>query len=287
MKKWQAARAAGLGALVLLVLGLAAWAFPLLHAAFLLRGAWKAGGFQYHFSVELEEQNLSGQQMQIARGLAWLFGGSEPSGLAWEITGRTADGLAYGKLYCKGSKVPVTELYAEKGGGLVNVEMPYQSIREQLSSQYPMLGALLPEWEYGAYLSSTQAEELFPVKFEELFRTGELSESHVPSFWESLRILMGMKWKKGEHGVRQFEMERGGYLVLLEIAKEEGSPVLRFEVLDQTGAKAAARYEGKVTFQETEEIVFPDSVIEEKDIQQFVKLLDILRRLEGMLPNIF
>lgn len=287
MKKRQAAIAVGAVALALLALGLAAWLFPLFHAAFLLQDAWGAGGFQYGFSVELDEKNLSGQQKQIAQSAAWLFGGNGSSGMDWEINGRVADGLAYGKVYCKGSKNPVTELYAEKSEALINVEMPYQSIRENLASQYPMLGDFLPEWDYGTYLSSAQAEELFQVDLQELFRGGELAESHVPSFWESLRILMGMKRKKGEHGGRQFETEIGDYLVLLEIVKEEGTPVLGFAVTDQTGRKAAVRYVGKITFQEPGEIVVPDSVIEDKDVQQFAELLESFQRLEGMLKKAF
>lgn len=286
-KKRKAAAAALLGAVALLALGLAVWAFPLLHAAFLLRSAWKAGGFQYRFSVELEGENLSGQQKQFARSLAWLFGGSEPSGLSWEIAGRAADGRAYGKVYCKGSKIPVTELYAAKDMALVNVEMPYQSIREQISSQHPMLGALLPEWEYGTFLSSAQAEELFQVDLQKLFRAGELAESHKPSFWEILRILSGMERKKNENGARQFEAELGDYLVLLEIAEEKGTPVLGFQLSDQAGRKAAARCAGKVTFQKPEKITLPDATVDEEDIQKLGKLLDILKGLGRTLDKLF
>ncbi len=82
-------------------------------------------------------------------------------------------------------------------------------------------------------------------------------------------------------------MELGGYLVLLEIAEEGGTPVLGFTVSDQTGRRAAARYVGQVTFQGTEEIVVPDSVIEDKNVQQLAKLLEILRGLEGMLKKVF
>lgn len=287
MKKWQAATAALLGALVLLVLGFAFWAFPLLHAAFLLHGAKSSSGFRYGFSVELEEKNLSGQQKQAARSLAWLFGGSDPSGLEWEIAGRASEGRAYGKVYCKGGKAPVTELYGWKEMALLNVEMPYQSIRENLSSQHPMLGAFLPEWEYGTFLSSAQAEELFQIDLQGLFRAGELAGGYDLTFWEILRILLGMERKKSEHGARQFEMELEGYLVLLEIAEEGGTPVLGFTVSDQTGRRAAARYVGQVTFQGTEEIVVPDSVIEDKNVQQLAKLLEILRGLEGMLKKVF
>ena len=135
MKKWQAATAALLGALVLLVLGFVFWAFPLLHAAFLLHGARSSGGFRYRFSVELEEKNLSGQQKQAARSLAWLFGGSDPSGLEWEIAGRASEGRAYGKVYCKGGKAPVRQIFHIVK--MIGRGMGHQDIKASVAKNLP------------------------------------------------------------------------------------------------------------------------------------------------------
>lgn len=271
--------------LVLVFLTLAVWLFPLIRAAFLLHDMAELRGFRYEISMELDEENLSEKQKQLTNVLAWALSGGESSGMSWKVTGRVSDGLAYGQVYCEGCEEPVTELYVGQEEGLINVQMLYDSIRGNLIAHHPLLGSALPEWGYGDFLSSTQMEEIFQVDLEELFRIEELTENHVRSSWESFRVLMAMKSRKGADGGRQFETELGDYQVVLEITKDGEYPSMDIRVSDRTEVKEVASYTGKFAFQEAEKIVFPDSLMAEKEIQQFEKLWSVIDGLQKMLPE--
>ncbi|MCI8684378.1 MAG: hypothetical protein HFH50_15660 [Lachnospiraceae bacterium] len=264
---------AGLGgAFLLVLLVLAVWLIPLVRTVFLIRGMAKSGGFQYEAAVEIEEENLSKQQKDIIRLLSWALTGKENAGMSWEITGRMSEELVYGKVFCQGSSEPVTELYLDQDEAFVNLEMFYDSIRDNVPRQQPFLGSLFPEWKYGAFLSSRQAEEIFQIDLKEWFRPQELAETQTYSVRELLGLLLKLKRQKGPGGERQFVLEAGDYQAVLEIAKKEQAPLLKVLVSDRTESKEVSAYTGTFIFRKTEEIVLPDSKIEDEDIRQLAKL---------------
>lgn len=264
---------AGLGgALLLVLLALAVWLIPLVRTVCLLHGMAKSEGFQYEAAVEIEEENLSKQQKDIIRLLSWALTGKENAGMSWEITGRMSEGLVYGKVFCQGSSEPVTELYLDQDEAFVNLEMFYDSIRDNVLRQQPFLGNLFPEWEYGAFLSSRQAEEIFQIDLKEWFRPQELTETQTYSVRELLGLLLKLKRQKGPGGERQFVLEARDYQAVLEIAKKEQAPLLKVLVSDRTESKEVSAYTGTFIFRKTEEIVLPDSKIEDEDIRQLAKL---------------
>ncbi len=264
---------AGIGtALLLAVLISAVWLAPLIQTAFLLQGMSKSGGFQFEIAIELEEENLSKQQEQMIRMLAWALAGRENSGMSWEINGRVSEGLAYGEVFCKGCSEPITELYFGQEEGFINLEMLYDSMRDNMLRQQPFLGGVLPEWGYGAFLSSRQVEEIFQVDLEELFWTDRLAEKKTYSVREILGFLWGMKRQKSPDGGYQFEAEVGDYQAVLEIIRKDQIPLLKVLVSDRTRDKEISSYKGKFVFHEAEEIVLPESRMEEEDIRQFEKL---------------
>lgn len=278
--------AAGIGAvLALVLLTLLIFIFPLVQAAILLHDVSEFQGFEYEMSMELKEENLSESQKKWFSSLAWALGDEENSGMSFQIAGRVSDSLAYGQVYYEGYEEPVTELFFRQGEGRINVKMLYDSIRENLIVQHPLLGAGLWEWEYGEYLSSSQIEEIFQVDFAELFQAEELTGNHNRSFWESFRMLLGMESKKGADGGRQFETELGEYHVLLEIKREGEYPSINLTAFDRTGSREAASFAGAFTFQETEEIIFPDSLMDDKDIQQFANLWSVVDGLQNIFPE--
>ncbi|EOS22912.1 hypothetical protein C806_03533 [Lachnospiraceae bacterium 3-1] len=277
---------AGLSAVVVVIfLALAVWIFPLAHAAFLLRDVSKFQGFSYEISVNQKEENLSQQQKQAAYALAWMLGGGESLDMSFHITGRASEGLAYGEIYWEGCEKPITELYVRQEEGLMNVEMLYDAIRENLTAQSPFLGNIMPEWGYGEFLSSTQLEQIFQVDLAELFRAKGLKDTHSFSFWEGFRMLIGMKSRKGPDGGRQFETKVGDYQVVLEIKRDGAHPSMDVVVLDQTENKEGTSYTGRFVFQETERIVVPDSAMSDNEIQQLAKLWSGMSSLGSMFPR--
>ncbi len=272
--------------LVLILLGAAVRLFPLIHAAVLLGDISKHQGFRYEISIEPQEENLTESQKQLTGSLVWVLGNGESSSMSFRIAGRVSEGKAYGQVFFEGQEEPVTELYFQQGEGLLNVKMLYDSIQQNLTAQHPLLGAGLPEWEYGEFLSSAQIEKIFQIDFSELFHTEELTENHTHSFWQSLRMLIGMKSRKGADGGRQFEAELGEYHVLLEIKREGQYPAIDIAASNRAGNQAPASYTGTFIFQETEKIIFPDSLADDKDIQQFADFWSVMGGLQNMLPEL-
>lgn len=274
---------AGVGtALLLAVLALALWLFPLIRMAFLLHHISETGGFQYEIAIDLEEENLSKQQRQVIPVLAWALTGQEDSGMSWEINGRVSEGLMYGAVFCKGSSQPVTELYFGQEEGLINVEMLYDSLRDNLIRQHPLVGGALPEWGYGSFLSSGQAEELFQIDLKELFQAKDLTENQTYSAREIFGILMGMKRQKGPDGETQFAAEIGDYQITLELSKKDKTPSLKILGSDETQSKEVSAYTGTFLFQKPEQILLPDSRMDDKDIRQFAKLWEAIAGLWDM-----
>lgn len=271
---------AGIGASVLLMLlCLAIWAVPLIQTAFLLGDVSE---FEYELSVDLEEKNLTEQQKQLVDILSLILTGGENSALSWEIDGRVSDGTAFGQIYCKGRKEPVTEVYFQQEEGYLNVEMLYNTIRDNVLEQHPLLGRAVPEWGYGAFLSTAQVEEMFHVDLKDLFQSEELTENQKNSPLELFRIFLGMKRKRGADGQRQFEIELENYRILLEPGKEKDRPAVRVKASDQSEGQAAAVYNGKFVFGDTEKVTVPDDRMTDRDVQQYARLWEGISSIQEL-----
>ena len=124
---------------------------------------------------------------------------------------------------------------------------------------------------------------MFQVDLEKLFQAEELRENQAYSAQEIFGVLMGMKRQKGPNGANQFEAEMGDYQAVFEIAKEDKIPFLNILASDRTQKKEVSSFKGKFVFQETEEIVLPDSRMEDEDIRQFANLWQGITGLQDMM----
>lgn len=75
----------------------------------------------------------------------------------------------------------------------------------------------------------------------------------------------------------------GDYQAVFEIAKEDKIPFLNILASDRTQKKEVSSFKGKFVFQETEEIVLPDSRMEDEDIRQFANLWQGITGLQDMM----
>ena len=273
--------AAGIGALMLLlVLGLAVWAAPLVRTAFLMHGVSMEDGLQYKVSVKLEEGNLPEGQQQLAGMLSALIG--EGAGQSWTMAGRARGGRLYGELYCEGISEPVTELYFCEGKGAVNVEMLYSAVQREVVKKYPLAQHVFPDWEYGTFLSGEQLEEVFQIDLEEMFQAKGMASGHGISAWEAFWTLAGMERSKGKRGGVQFGTSLGEYQASLEFAKEGRAPVVYLQAFDKSSKQKIAECTGEFAFQQVEEVGFPDSFLEEEDIKRLAKLWSAAQGLGGL-----
>ncbi|MCI9136276.1 MAG: hypothetical protein HFH48_01730 [Lachnospiraceae bacterium] len=276
MKKKYAVTGAAVAAAAV-ILGIIIWAMPLLQTAMMFRGVKDYQEFQYEISMELSEKNLSEEEKGLIEVISWCLGAEE--GMSWRVAGRVQGDDVYAELCGEGAEAPVTEIYLCQGKSAVNVEMLYETIRQNIQNLHPLLGRVLPEWKYGAFLSSAQIEEIFQVDLNELLQMELLTENQTPSWRQGIRALSGMKRGKGAHGERQFETEMEDYRLLLEFQREENIPSIDVLASDRTKEQKIAEYSGKVSFEETEEILFPEEFLKDEDVRQFAKLWSRIQTL--------
>lgn len=261
------------------ILAVFIWAMPLLQTAMMFRGVEDYREFQYEISLKLAEKNLSREQRQLIEAVSNCLGAKEE--MAWSVAGRVHGESVYAQLYWEGAKEPVTEIYLCQGKSAINVKMLYETIQKNIQSLHPLLGRALPDWAYGTFLSSEQIEEIFQVDLDELLQVELLAEHQTNSTWQSIRMLSKMKRGKGEHGERQFETNVEDYHLLLEFQREEKQPSLRVLASDKTEKQKVGAYAGKISFGETEEIVYPDEFLEDEDIRQFARLWAAIQGFVG------
>lgn len=264
--------AAGVGAALLaLFLAAAIWAAPLVRAVFSLRGASVEDGLQYKVSVELEPGSLTEGQGRLLGMVSALFG-EDRAGLSWNVVGRARGGSLYGELFCEGISEPVTELYFSDGKGAVNVEMLYGAVEKAVVDKYPLAQHIFPDWEYGAFLSNSQLEEAFQIDLEGMFQITGMAEGSRISAWRAFWMLAGMERSKGEHGGARFGVSLGGYKVTMEFTRQGNAPVVYVQAFGEGGEPKIAECAGEFEFREVGKVVFPESFMEEQEVQQLEKL---------------
>lgn len=263
--------------LAVLLFGTVVWAMPYIQSARIFGGVKDFGSFHYEISARLCEENLSQEQQQLMEAVSWCLGAEDSQ--FWKAVGNVCDDKIYARIYWEGVKDPVTEIYFSQEESLINVKMLYETIQKNVEKAHPLVGKILPDWKYGTYLSQKQMEESFQIDLEELLQTKMLLEDQKSSGWHSFSTLVKMDREKGEHGNPRFETERESYQISLEFEKEEGIPTVRMEAVDQTQKEEIAEYAGVVQFGEPEEIVFPEELMSEKDLEGFVKFWSGIQEL--------
>lgn len=284
MKKWYIAM--GVGAFLVVCLAVGIWSFPLVQAAFMLNKVPDFNRFTYEVSLELNEENLSEEQRQFMNVMSWMLNVDKDACSKWKASGTFQEDFTYAKIYCEGLDEPVTEVYFSEKESAINIQMLYETIRQNVRNSHPLLGGLLPEWGYGEYISIEQIEEIFQVDLKEMFRIERPTENRKQGLWQSFLMLTEMDRRKGDNGELQFETDFHTYQVLLEFAEKDENTVIGISGSDTEKSQKIAGYTGEVTFDSPEEIIFPDSLMEEAEIRQFAKLWATLCEMKDKVDKI-
>lgn len=272
-------RYAGIIALCVLLLLIGIWCAPLAKTAYILHKVTDFHRFHYGISLNLNEDNLSGEQQKFVNVMSWLLGVDEQELMTWRLEGICYDDSIYAQLYCEGLKEPVTELYVCKEEKAVNVKMLYESIQNNIVCSYPLAKAVLPEWEYGEYLSFAQIEDIFGVKLEEIFKLEYPLKVEQQSVLQNFLTLTSMERKKGADGERQFGTKMDTYEIWLELKELDESPAVWAEGSDEENSQFLKQWESEIIFDNVEKVSYPESLMEQSDVEKFAKLWAFLTQL--------
>lgn len=273
------------------VLCAAVWAYPLLQAARTLKSLAGAQGIDFEINIALNRDRLSEGQERFLETAALLLQTEESSCMSWEISGRLSGGHGYAEISCEGLKGAVTDVYFSKDYTVVNVKMLYEALRDNFMDVHPVMGNLMKDWEYSDYVSLEQLEEIFQVEIGNIYRLDLPEGISGQNTWLNLLALCRMDRKKSAGGRRQFGMQWDSYQVSLEIGEsdrepedsageedgQERVPGAAVYGLDTTDGQIVKSYEAEFSAGAGREITFPDSVMGQKEIEQFQGLRDILR----------
>ena len=261
------------------VLCAAAWAFPLLQAARSLKHLADAESIDYKINMTLNKEKLSQGQQQFLETVSWILQAEESACLSWEASGSVSGGQGYAQISCKGLEGFVTDVSFSGDDAFVNARMLYETVQENFTGAHPILGNLLPDWEYSDYISLKQIEEIFQADIMSMCRPNLPGQPSGKSVWDNLAALLRMERKKAEGGRQQFAMRQDGYQVTLEIEEPSG---LAAWGTDVTGGQAIKSWKAEAAGGPAKEISLPETVMEQEEIDRFRELWKMAEGALGM-----
>ncbi len=255
--------------------------FPLLQAARTLHRVLDAECVDYEMDITLNPDRLSGEQRKFLGAVSWLLETEESACMSWNIRGYRSGGQGYAQISCKGLEGNVTDVYFREGETIVNVKMLYETLQKNFSGAHPVLGVLLPEWQFSDYISLEQIEEIFQVDIRSMFQLSMPKELSGGNVWQYLMILHGIERKKSVGGRQQFAVAWNGYQVEIGIGKAGQAPEISVVGTDGEEQGMIASYNVFVSSAAAKETAYPDSVMEQEEIRQFQDLWGTIKGLQG------
>lgn len=269
--------------------------FPLLRAAQTVRRVLSAEDMEYNIQVTLNQKQFSDKQEQFLQAVSWILETRESDCLSWKASGAFSDGQGHAQIFCAGLDGPVTEVHFEKNELWVNVKMLYEALQNNFTSAHPLLGRLLPDWKYSDYMSLEQMEEMFQIDVRGMFMPDMPRGASGQNTWKYIMMLSQMERKKMEDGRQQFSMDWNGYQVAVEIAKpgravkfseaQPGKaayePDIFIEGEDRGGGRIIASYQAEISASPAREMTAPDSVMTQDEMEQFMKLWELVKGMQG------
>ncbi len=255
--------------------------FPLLQAARTLHRVLDAECVDYEMDITLNPDRLSEEQRNLLKAVSWVLETEESACMSWNIRGYRSGGQGYAQISCKGLEGNVTDVYFREGETIVNVKMLYETLQKNFSGAHPVLGVLLPEWQFSDYISLEQIEEIFQVDIRSMFQLSMPKELSGGNVWQYLMILHGIERKKSVGGRQQFAVAWNGYQVEIGIGKAGQAPEISVVGTDGEEQGMIASYNIFVSSAAAKETAYPDSVMEQEEIRQFQDLWGTIKGLQG------
>lgn len=275
--------------------GVAVRFLPLLRAAQTVRRVLSAESIEYNIQVTLNQKQFSDKQEQFLQAVSWILETRESDCLSWKANGAISDGQGYAQIFCEGLDGPVTDVYFDKDNTWINVKTLYEALQNNFTGAHPLLGGFLPDWKYSDYISLEQLEEIFQIDIKGMYMPDMPKGASGKSTWEYIVMLSQMEQKKTEDGRQQFIMDWNDYQIAAEISKPgtvmESSetqpdktaykPDIFIQGQDRGDGQIINSYEAEISAGAAREMAAPDSVMTQDEIEQFIKLWEIVKGVQG------
>lgn len=254
--------------------------YPLFQAAQTLRYVAMAESIGYKADITLNRESFSKEQEQFLAAVAWILEVDEESCMVWNVSGYMSEGQGYAQVFCGGLDGVVTDAYFSGDYTVINVRMLYEALQKNFSSAHPILGKLLPDWKYSDYISLEQIEKIFNIDIKGMYRLDLPDGLAGHNIWQNLMLLHEMERHNSEDGKQQFEMLWNDYQMIFEVGKAGQTPELFIRGDDIKGSRTIASYRAEVSSGGAQEIVYPESVMEQGEIEQFQNLWGIIEEIQ-------
>lgn len=255
--------------------------FPLLQAARTLGKITGAESVRYEVDIALNQESFSEEQEKFLQAVAWILKVDEESCMNWNISGYMSQGKGYAQVFCGGLDGAVTDVYFGEDYAVVNVRMLYGTLQKNFGSAHPILGKLLPDWEYSDYISLEQIEKIFKIDIKGMYKLDLPEGLAGQNTWKNLMLLSKVERQKSKNGGQQFKMVWNDYQMAFEVAKTGQAPEIFIQGEDTRNSRIIASYRAEVSSGDMEEIIYPDSVMDQDEIQQFQDLWGIIKGIQG------
>lgn len=254
---------------------------PLLQAARTLGQITGAGSIGYEVDITLNPDSFSKEQEQYLSAIAWILETDEESCMNWKIRGYVSEGRGYAEVFCEGLDGAVTDAYFGEDDTLVNVKMLYETLQGNFDRAHPILGNLLPGWEYSDYISLEQIEKIFDTDIKGMYKLDVPEGAGEQNTWKILMLLWGIERQKGEGGSQQFRLVWNNYQMVFDVGRAGHTPELSIWGEDTGNSRSIASYRAEISSLDAKEITYPDSVMDQEEIQQFENLWGLVKEIQG------
>lgn len=254
---------------------------PLFQAARTLGQIAGAESIGYEVDISLNPESFSKEQEQYLSAVAWILETDEESCMKWKIRGYVSEGRGYAQIFCGGLDGAVTDVYFGEDYAVLNVKMLYETLQGNFDRAHPMLGNLLPGWKYSDYISMEQIEKIFGTDIKEMYKLDLPAGVGEQSTWKILMLLWGIERRKGEDGRQQFRLVWNNYQMVFDVGRAGQTPELSLRGEDTGDSRSIASYRAKIFSSDAKEITYPDSVMDQEEIQQFENLWGLVKEMQG------
>ena len=252
---------------------------------FLLKINGRLKELQDGFTFEAQYQVIMPEEKKTDSVLLSIM--KQTQSLKGSMTGETDGSCWHLVMTPDGKEHLEIEVYQQQEELRVNMEKLYEGFRGNVIKEQPLLGALLPEWDGGAYLTNEQLEEITGMKVGTEFsiESGESAPVLSLAAFEKISYESGDP-EKIYFRLKDLYAENYDVIIGLEKNKLFQNPVESSIILTSYVDRVQIQMELTINPDENPILAMPEDIWEEEQVAGLKKLWEAIENVRELLEGL-
>lgn len=231
----------------------------------------------------LNESELTDDQVELIHYLAQICGTSKENTYLFKMEGAVDEDLFYTAIYYGQLSHPLTELYLSPETDLINVGMLYNTIRDQLVGNIPLVDNIVPRWSGHNYMKLEDAEEILGIDFAWLkdFTLRNIQDTQWLEQNSAFIQMMHYEENEAGNGVLSGTISKGQ--IKLELDTGQNRVQAWFDNEDAKEQLIVERAHADVYLNQNREVKLPQDSIDDQTIDTFKKGWELVMSVKGLI----